>query len=66
MKRPTNPPPKADMLQVGDIIRLPITDQAHVCKTINRHRQYLVNTEHERRRRAIYMMDYFRERENYE
>ena len=55
----------ASRMQVGDIIRLPITDQAHVCKTINRHRQYLVNTEHERRRRAIYMMDYFREK-NYE
>ena len=51
-------------MQVGDIIRLPITDQAHVCKTINRHRQYLVNTEHERRRRAIYMRDYLEK--NYE
>ena len=52
-------------MQVGDIIHLPITDQAHVCKTINRHRQYVVNTEYEKRRRAIYMMDYFREK-NYE
>ena len=51
-------------MQVGDIIHLPITDQAHVCKTINRHRQYLVNTEHERRRRAIYMRDYLEK--NYE
>ena len=55
----------ASRMHVGDIIHMPITDQAHVCKTINRHRQYLVNTEHERRRRAIYMMDYFNER-NYD
>ena len=58
MKRPLIPPPMASRLQVGDIIRLPITDQAHVCKIINRHRQYIVNTEHEKHRRAVYMMQY--------
>ena len=56
----------ASRMQVGDIIRLPITDQAHVCKTINRHRQYLVNSEHEAHRRAMYMMEYHRERRHYE
>lgn len=54
------PPPQANRLQVGEIIRLPITDQAHVCKVINRHRQYIVNTEHEKRRRAMYMMSYWK------
>ena len=56
----------ASRLFVGDIIHLPITDQAHVCKTINRHRQYLVNSEHEAHRRAVYMMGYFRERKHYD
>lgn len=60
MKMPTNPPPKADMLWVGQLFGLPITDKAHVCHVINRHRQYIVNTEHERRRRSAYMQEYWR------
>ena len=59
MKMPTTLPPEADKLSVGQIIGLPITDQAHVCRVINRHRQYLVNTEHERRRRSVYMQGFW-------
>ena len=59
MRMPTNPPPQADRLSVVQLFGMPVTDKAHVCRVINQHRQYLVNTAHERRRRAMYMNEYW-------
>ena len=59
------PLPTVSSLHVIDIIRLPITDQAHVCKTINRHRLIVAKVNLDKKRRAAYMRQYYRER-NYD